>query len=135
MTTLPKILPVVPPVTAPVDRVYLTITIHGHDYDLTELHDVDSSVAVRAWALSKLADVLGQPAVVSGLATFAAAPYPTSFLFAGESGTGKTSAAHALARELGIDADSEEMGGLYEVPSGELTADAVRAAMKNLHYT
>src|ERR1700716_4308654 len=82
----------------------------------------------------QLAEVLGQPSVVSGLASFAAEPYPTAFLFAGESGTGKTSAAHALARELGIDADAEEMGGLFEVPSGELTADAVRAAMRGLHY-
>ncbi len=50
-----------------------------------------------------LAEVLGQPAVVAELSAFVQSPYPRAFLFAGPTGVGKTSAAHALAGALGVD--------------------------------
>lgn len=73
-----------------------------------------------------LRSIFGQPEVVRRLRRFAEAPYPVAFLFAGETGTGKTSAALALARELGCDLDQKELGGVQVLASGEQTAEAVR---------
>ena len=62
------------------------------------------------------------------LCMFAARPFPAAFLFEGETGTGKTTAAVALAAELGCDLSQKppEFGGLYVIASGEQTADTVR---------
>src|SRR5262245_3924 len=73
-----------------------------------------------------LKDVLGQPDVVRALALYAQAPYSAAMLFHGESGVGKTSAAYALARDLGCDVDEGPLGGFHEIPSGEMDAAAVR---------
>jgi len=72
--------------------------------------------------------LFGQDAAVAFLKRFAACPYPVAFIFEGETGTGKTSAALALAAELGCDVDANppEFGGVHTVASGEQTADAVR---------
>jgi replication-associated recombination protein RarA len=79
-----------------------------------------------------LADVLGQGWVIQNLAAFAESPYPVAFLFEGETGTGKTSAALALAHDLGCSLDDAELGGVHEIPSGEQTADSVRAILRRL---
>ncbi|MCE5327872.1 MAG: AAA family ATPase [Planctomycetaceae bacterium] len=68
----------------------------------------------------------GQDAVVTFLRKFAAAPYPSALIFEGETGTGKTSAALALASALGCDLAQQEFGGVYVIASGEQTAEAVR---------
>ncbi len=81
-----------------------------------------------------LDEVLGQEAVVASLKTFAANPYPAAFLFHGESGTGKTSAAHALAHELGVAVEDGDIGGLFEIPSGSQSAEAVRKLLDTLCY-
>lgn len=81
-----------------------------------------------------LAEVLGQPAIVRSLSQYVRHPHPAAFLFGGETGTGKTSTAFALARELGVAVDEAELGGLYEIPSGELGADLVRAVFRQLHF-
>ncbi|MBE3098881.1 MAG: AAA family ATPase [Planctomycetes bacterium] len=73
-----------------------------------------------------LAGLWGQPKVVVALQRFAKAPCSAAFLFEGGTGTGKTSAALALARELGCDVDASEYGGVWEIASGEQSADAVR---------
>ncbi len=75
-----------------------------------------------------LGDIAGQPAAVSLLRAFAADPYSAAFILAGETGTGKTSAAWALAADLGcnIDASPPEFGGIYSIPSGEHNADRLR---------
>jgi len=73
-----------------------------------------------------LAGLWGQPKVVAALRRFAKAPCSTAFLFEGETGTGKTSAALALARELDCDVDAGEWGGVWEIASGEQSAGAVR---------
>jgi len=72
--------------------------------------------------------VWGQEPVVRLLKRFAGGPYPTAFLFEGETGTGKTSAALALAEALGCDVDARppEFGGVHTIASGEQTADTVR---------
>jgi DNA polymerase III gamma/tau subunit len=61
-----------------------------------------------------LADLIGQPDAVEQLTLWLADPYPVAFLFEGESGTGKSSAALALAHDLGVDVEEGEFGGLFE---------------------
>ena len=80
------------------------------------------------WRPRVLADLAGQTDAVERLRGFLAAPYSAAFLFAGPTGTGKTTAALALAAELGCDVDAEppEFGGLHSIASGEHTAAAVR---------
>jgi len=83
----------------------------------------------------KLTDVLGQSAVVQSLKMFVKAPYSCAMLFWGESGVGKTCTAHALARDLGVAVDAEELGGLHEIASGEMTGEAVRSKMNALRLS
>jgi DNA polymerase III delta prime subunit len=73
-----------------------------------------------------LRDLRGQNQIVKMLASFVKNPTPKAFLFAGPQGCGKTSAAIALAREIGIDVDKKELGGFYEIPSGDFTAETIR---------
>jgi DNA polymerase III gamma/tau subunit len=82
-----------------------------------------------------LADLMGQPAVVNALASFIQSPYPTAFLFEGDTGVGKTSAAFALARHIGCTVEQGEFGGVIEIASGEQTADSVRQVMKRCWNT
>jgi len=74
-----------------------------------------------------LAEVAGQSEAVAVLRDFAAMPYSWAFILAGDTGTGKTSAAWALAADLGCDIDfaPPEFGGLFSIPSGEHNADAI----------
>jgi len=73
-----------------------------------------------------LADLAGQESIVAALRQFTADPYSAAFLFHGDTGTGKTSAAHALAGDLGCRLDEHELGGLNAIASGEQSADAIR---------
>ena len=77
-----------------------------------------------------LDQLVGQAEAVGLLRAFIARPYATSFLFEGDTGTGKTSAAFALAHELGCAIAQGELGGLCEIASGEQTADDVRSALR-----
>ncbi|HLN27599.1 MAG TPA: AAA family ATPase [Gemmataceae bacterium] len=79
-----------------------------------------------------LANVLGQEESTRALSMFVQAPYPTALLLHGESGTGKTSAAYALACELGCAIEEGELGGLHEIASGEMDAQAVRERLNSL---
>jgi Rad3-related DNA helicase len=71
--------------------------------------------------------IWGQDAVVKVLRKFAANPYSTAFIFEGETGTGKTSAALALASAMGCDLGQKEFGGVQAIASGEQSADTVRS--------
>ena len=75
-----------------------------------------------------LAAMRGNPLIVRMLASFVKNPCSKAFLLSGPAGTGKTSAAYAMAGDLGCDfsATPKEMGGIFEIASGELTADNVR---------
>lgn len=73
-----------------------------------------------------LVEIRGQVATVSALASFVKAPVPCAFIFSGAPGTGKTSAALALAGHLGCDVAKNEWGGVHQIASGELTAENVR---------
>src|SRR6185437_11909889 len=82
----------------------------------------------------RLGEVLGQPDVVDALRAFVDRPYSCALLFHGASGTGKTSAAHALARELGVAVADREMGGLFEIASGAQSTEAVKRLLELLRY-
>ncbi len=75
-----------------------------------------------------LADVVGQPEAVATLRALVADPYPCGIILAGATGTGKTSAAYALAADLGCDlgANPPEFGGVWSIPAGDQSADALR---------
>lgn len=81
-----------------------------------------------------IADLRGQPRAVNDLKAFLTAPYSTAMLFAGASGTGKTSASYALANDLGVDVEQQELGGLFEIASGDMTKDNVRETFERLRF-
>lgn len=80
----------------------------------------------------KLSDVLGQEWIVCQLEQFVKSPHSCAFLFDGASGTGKTSTAMVLAEALGVMVDQDELGGLWQIASGEQTGETVRRAVDNL---
>ena len=87
---------------------------------------------VEKYRPRELGDILGQPWIVSQLEAFVDSPVSTAFLFEGATGTGKTSAAMVLARALGVAVEADELGGLWQIASGEQTGDTVRRAIDNL---
>lgn len=81
-----------------------------------------------------LADIKGQGAAVRQLRSLLAEPVSCALLLSGPTGCGKTSAALAFARELGVDVANEEFGGLYQIASGEQTGDSVRELVRSLRH-
>jgi hypothetical protein len=93
-----------------------------------------TSSLVAKYRPQTLAEVLGQPDIIEALRAFVRAPYPAAMLFHGDSGCGKTSAAYALAYDLGCAVEDAELGGLCEIPSGSQSADQVREVLRLLRY-
>src|SRR5262249_38930392 len=58
--------------------------------------------------------------------------YPCAFLFEGDTGTGKTSAALLLAEALGVLVAEGPFGGLHQIASGEQSGQTVREKMRDL---
>jgi replication-associated recombination protein RarA len=79
-----------------------------------------------------LDDVYGQSWIVDQLRDFASRPHCGAFLFSGATGTGKSTTAVALARELGVNVDDQWFGGLDQIASGEQTAVSVRDSIRQL---
>ena len=71
-----------------------------------------------------LAEIRGQSLIVRQLASFVRNPVSKCFIFHGTNGTGKTSAALAMANELCGGADAWH--GVTSIPSGELNAETIR---------
>jgi replication-associated recombination protein RarA len=70
-----------------------------------------------------LKEIAGQPAVAS-LQAIVAAPHPCCLLLHGPTGTGKSSAAQAIARQLGCYDDVFETA--YTICGADLDADSIR---------
>ena len=94
--------------------------------------NVSAGSLTEKYRPTSLDTIWGQDAAVKVLRNFAAAPHPAAFIFEGETGTGKTSAALALASALGCDLSQKEFGGVYSIASGEQSADAVREAYRQM---
>jgi DNA polymerase III subunit gamma/tau len=70
-----------------------------------------------------LADVVGQGLIVRRLMEYVDFPCPQIFLFSGPTGTGKSSAARALANDLRV----HPTAGLHVLNSGRQNADALES--------
>ena len=79
-----------------------------------------------------LAELCGQPEVVAYLKAYLRGPASTALLFHGQTGTGKTAAAFALAADLGCAVNDGEFGGLHVIAAGEQSADALRQTFERL---
>lgn len=79
-----------------------------------------------------LSEIFGQPAAVTRLRGVIADQESAAVLMEGETGTGKTSAALALAADLGCAMDQDELGGVWTIASGEQSADAVRDTIRQM---
>lgn len=94
----------------------------------------DSTSLPKKYRPKTLADVKGQREAVEMLAAFVEAVRDSrdsaAFVFHGPTGVGKTSAAWALAFDLGCDQDDPMMGGVDEIPSGVQDGAAVQAALR-----
>ena len=77
-----------------------------------------------------LGQIRGNDMIVRMLKSFVKNPVPKAFLLSGPPGAGKTSAAYAIAADLGCDVGKKEWGGLHEIASGEMTAETVRELFK-----
>ena len=75
-----------------------------------------------------LSQVVGQPAAVAQLRQIVQGGRSASASLSGASGTGKTSAAWAVAGDLGCDLDAQpsEWGGVHQIASGDHNADTLR---------
>lgn len=109
------------PMPQPARRPALKATGHG---PLTEKYRPHS-----------LRCLWGQEKIVKLLRKFAENPHPTAMLFEGATGTGKTSAALALAAELGCNLKQKEFGGVHVIASGEQSAEAVRDTTRQMWNT
>ena len=94
--------------------------------------NVSAGSLTEKYRPTSLDTIWGQDAAVKVLRKFAAAPYSACFIFEGDTGTGKTSAALALASALGCDLAQKEFGGVQTIASGEQSADAVREAYRQM---
>lgn len=72
-----------------------------------------------------LSQIVGQSFAVMQLNDFVDQPFPQAFLFSGSTGVGKTTAALALAFEIGVNVD----WNLIHIKSGEMDAAAVESAL------
>jgi replication-associated recombination protein RarA len=78
-----------------------------------------------------LAAMVGQGNVTLQLESFLDAPYSTAFLFTGATGVGKSTAALAVARELGVGEKLWEDGNCEGLV---VDAETVTRVLRDLHY-
>ncbi len=85
-----------------------------------------------------LKDVRGQPAVVRSLQGFLKAPYATSFMFYGGTGTGKNATARALAGEFGCDVAGgqlrQQISGFFDLCGSTMTPADVQDRLRGSWY-
>ena len=95
--------------------------------DMAELPGFDFPVPLsEKYRPARIADFAGLTETKRILAGFASNPQAIGLLFAGPAGTGKTSMAIAVAREVA--------GFLHHVPAGQCTVEAIRELAFSCHY-
>jgi len=92
----------------------------------------NGSNLIRKYRPESLSQLRGQPDAVKSLRSFVGSPASQAFVFSGATGVGKTAAAWALASELGCAIDQHELGGIYEIPSGQQNGAAVEDLYRGL---
>lgn len=98
---------------------------------MSDSQNTNQALTVK-YSPQQLSDVVGQPAALSQLRSFAARPFSTAFVFHGPTGVGKSCAAKALALELGCSEEYAGCGGLQEIPSGKQDGRAVEDLLRQL---
>lgn len=85
---------------------------------------------IRKYRPQTIAGIAGQTKAVrfidATVASMAETGEPVAFVLSGPSGTGKTTAGWAIARQLGCDVDNAELGGVVEIASGQQDGAAVK---------
>ncbi len=109
---------------------HLSQPVHQYRLGLKDEPRAPASLADRHRPAT-LAAMVGQGLAVFRLETYLECPYSAAFLFEGPTGVGKTSAALAIASELG----AVEFGGLETIKSGMQDAEAVENVLRGLRYT
>ena len=94
--------------------------------------DMRAQPLTERWRPRKLADIAGQPAAVKAIALQLRARQSFAAILAGPPGTGKTSAAYAIAGELGVDPENA-MQGFRLIPSTEQGVDALEQLFRECH--
>ena len=78
-----------------------------------------------------LNQLCGNLPIVDRLQKFVANPYPTAFVFCGNTGVGKTCAAEALANDLGC----REYSGLHVIDSACQDVETVKRVIRSCSYS
>lgn len=78
------------------------------------------------YAPQRIQDFCGLAKVKEGLLRFCERPYSCSFIFKGDSGTGKSSMARIVAENIGAE--------IQHVPAQECSVDRLRSIMASCHY-
>jgi len=93
------------------------------------------TVALRP---ARLVELRGQPDVVRRLQKFVRRPYPCGFIFTSATGVGKSTAARALAGELGCiiegSACAQQCGGFWDLNGANVTVQEARDRIRSCHY-
>lgn len=91
---------------------------------------MESSPLTEKHRPSRLSEIVGQSVAISVLESFLESPHSQIFIFSGDTGTGKTSAAFALTNELSVNRD----WNFQHIKSGELDGDSVQTALKTARF-
>lgn len=102
---------------------------------MTCLLDAEPVSLLQKYAPKTIDDIRGQPHVVSRVKRWLVRPRSAAMILSGQTGLGKTATAEVLARALGCDVDEREMGGLFEISSGDMGKAEVMNAVNQLYRT
>jgi hypothetical protein len=98
-------------------------------------YENDTPGLAERYRPAKLADIAGQSSVVASLRGFLKNPTSCAMLFSGDPGLGKTSAAVAIAIELGMDIKYGECAGFHHCTTGRMKAEDVQELAVKLAHT
>jgi hypothetical protein len=95
----------------------------------------DSEPFATKYAPRHLAEFHGNDAAIAKLTRWASNPTECAILLSGATGTGKTTAASAFGRAIGVNLDdSFGRGGYHEIPPGLQTKEAIQDCLRELRF-